>query len=82
MQQVSFDEGLVVSNERGGDRVALDDALLALAAVDARKNQIVEMRFFGGLRVEEAAEALGVSPETVMRYWKLAKACLLRELKT
>ena len=79
-QKVSFDEGLVVSNERGTDLVALDDALSALAAVDARKSQVIEMRFFGGLSVEETAEALHVSPETVMRDWKLAKAWLLREL--
>jgi RNA polymerase sigma factor (TIGR02999 family) len=80
-QRVSFDEGLVVSDERGSDLVALDDALLALAAVDSRKSQVVEMRFFGGLSVEETAEALHVSPETVMRDWKLAKAWLLRDLK-
>ena len=80
VQKVSFDEGLVVSNERGTDLVALDDALSALAAVDMRKSQVIEMRFFGGLSVEETAEALHVSPETVMRDWKLAKAWLLREL--
>jgi RNA polymerase sigma factor (TIGR02999 family) len=82
VEKVSFDEGLVVSNERGSDLVALDDALNALAEVDARKSQVVEMRFFGGLSVEETAEALHVSPETVMRDWKLAKAWLLRELKS
>jgi RNA polymerase sigma factor (TIGR02999 family) len=80
-QKVSFDEGLVISDERGGDLVALDDALTALAAVDPRKSQVVEMRFFAGLSVEETAESLHVSPETVMRDWKLAKAWLLRELK-
>jgi RNA polymerase sigma factor (TIGR02999 family) len=82
VEKVTFDEALVVSNERGGDLVALDDALIALAEVDARKSQVVEMRFFGGLSVEETAEALHVSPETVMRDWKLAKAWLLRELKS
>ena len=82
VQKVSFDEGLVVSNERGTDLVALDDALTALAGVDVRKSQVIEMRFFGGLSVEETAEALHVSPETVMRDWKLAKAWLLRELKS
>jgi RNA polymerase sigma factor (TIGR02999 family) len=82
VQKVSFDEGLVVSNERGTDLVALDDALSALAGVDMRKSQVIEMRFFGGLTVEETAEALHVSPETVMRDWKLAKAWLLRELKS
>jgi RNA polymerase sigma factor (TIGR02999 family) len=80
-QKVSFDEGLVVSSEPGQDLAALDDALTALAAFDARKAQVVEMRFFGGLSVEETAEALKVSVDTVMRDWKLAKAWLLRELK-
>jgi len=80
-QKVTFDEALAVSNERGGDLVAVDDALVALAAVDPRKSQVVEMRFFGGLSVEETAEALHVSGDTVMRDWKLAKVWLLRELK-
>jgi RNA polymerase sigma factor (TIGR02999 family) len=79
-QQVSLDEALVVGKERGADLVALDDALQALAAIDPRKSQVVEMRFFGGLSVEETAEALHVSPETVMRDWKLAKVWLSREL--
>ena len=78
-QQVSLDEGLLVSDP-GRDLVALDDALRLLADVDPRKSQVVEMRYFGGLTVEETAEALKVSPETVMRDWKLAKAWLLREL--
>jgi RNA polymerase sigma factor (TIGR02999 family) len=80
-QKVSFDEALVVTTEPGQDLVTLDDALNALAAFDARKAQVVEMRFFGGLSVEETAEALKVSVDTVMRDWKLAKAWLLRELK-
>jgi len=80
-QKVSFDEALVVATEPGQDLVALDDALNALAAFDARKAQVVEMRFFGGLSVEETAEALNVSVDTVMRDWKLAKAWLLRELR-
>jgi RNA polymerase sigma factor (TIGR02999 family) len=79
-QKVSLDEALIVSAEPGADLVALDDALDALAAFDARKAQVVEMRFFGGLSVEETAEALKVSVDTVMRDWKLAKAWLLREL--
>jgi RNA polymerase sigma factor (TIGR02999 family) len=79
-QKVSLDEALVISDERGNDLVALDDALTALGAVDERKSRVVEMRFFGGLSVEETAEALQVSPETVMRDWKFAKAWLLREL--
>ena len=80
-QKVSFDEALVVTNEPGADLVALDDALSALAQFDARKSQVVEMRFFGGLSVEETAEALSVSSDTVMRDWRLAKVWLLRELK-
>ena len=60
--------------------MALDDALEALAKVDERKSRVIEMRFFGGLSVKETAEALHVSPETVMRDWKLAKAWLLRQL--
>jgi RNA polymerase sigma factor (TIGR02999 family) len=79
-QKVSLDEALIVSAEPGADLVALDDALDALAVFDARKAQVVEMRFFGGLSVEETAEALNVSVDTVMRDWKLAKAWLLREL--
>lgn len=78
-QRVSLDEGLLVSDP-GPDLIALDDALQSLAAFDARKSQVVEMRYFGGLSVEETAEALKVSPETVMRDWKFAKAWLLREL--
>ena len=80
-QRVSLDEALVVSKEPSQDLVALDDALHALAEVDARKEQVVEMRFFGGLSVEETAEALQVSTGTVMRDWRLAKVWLLRELQ-
>ncbi len=80
-QKVSLDEGLLIV-EPGRDLVALDDALEALARVDERKSKVVEMRFFGGLSVEETAEALGVSVDTVMRDWKLARVWLLRELKT
>jgi RNA polymerase sigma factor (TIGR02999 family) len=77
---VSLDEALTVTQERGADLVALDDALQALERVDARKSQVVELRFFGGLSVEETAEALHVSPETVMRDWQVAKVWLAREL--
>ena len=79
-QPVSLDVALVVAHEASADLVAVDDALNRLAKVDERKSQVVEMRFFGGLSVEETAEVLKVSPETVMRDWKLAKAWLLREL--
>ena len=77
----SLEEALVVSNEPAEDLVALDDALTTLAAVDPRKSQVVEMRFFGGLSVEESAAVLKVSVDTVMRDWKLAKAWLQRELR-
>ena len=80
VQRVSLEESMVVYGERGADLVALDDALLALAAIDARRSRVVELRFFGGLSVEEAAEVLKVSPETVMHDWKLSKAWLLREM--
>ena len=79
-EHVSLDEALVVSNEPSHDLVALDDALNALAAFDARKSQVVEMRFFAGLTVDETAEVLHVSADTVMRDWRLAKVWLLREL--
>jgi len=77
---VTFDEALAVV-ERGPDLEALDDALETLARHDERKARVVEMRFFGGLNNEETAEALGVSSDTVMRDWKMAKLWLLRELK-
>ena len=70
----------MVSARPQPDVLALDGALNALAKVDSRKSQVVELRFFGGLSVEETAEVLKVSPDTVVRDWKLAKAWLLREL--
>ena len=78
--RVTFDEMGLPAAEAGHDLVALDDALEALAKVDERKSRVIEMRFFGGLSVEETAAALKVSVDTVMRDWKLAKAWLLREL--
>jgi RNA polymerase sigma factor (sigma-70 family) len=78
---VTFTEALVVTNEPREDFVALDDALKALAAFDERKSRVVELRFFGGLSVEETATVLKVSPETVMRDWRLAKAWLQREMR-
>jgi len=78
--RVTFDEALVASAEPAADLLALDEALQVLARVDARKSQVVELRYFGGLSVDETAEALHVSPETVMRDWRLAKAWLLREI--
>ncbi len=81
VRRVSLDEAAEVSGERRVDLVALDDALAALAVVDQRKGHVVEMRFFGGLSVEETAAALHVSVETVTRDWRLAKAWLRRELR-
>jgi RNA polymerase sigma-70 factor, ECF subfamily len=69
-----------VSAVIGSELLAVDEALKQLAKLDQRKSEVVELRFFGGLTVEETAAALKVSPETVMRDWKLAKAWLLREL--
>jgi|SRR5688572_11604446 len=77
---VTLIDDVVLSPEPGRDLVALDDALAALAKVDERKSRVIEMRFFGGLSVKETAEALNVSPETVMRDWKMAKAWLRRQL--
>jgi RNA polymerase sigma factor (TIGR02999 family) len=82
VQQVSLDEGLVVSDERTTEIVDVHDALERLAQFDARKGQIVELRFFGGLSIDETAEVMGVSPGTVMRDWTLAKAWLRREMST
>jgi len=80
VEKMSLDEGMIVAKSRSTDLVALDDALTALATIDQRKSQIVELRYFGGLSVEETAEVLKVSPETVKRDWRLAKTWLLREL--
>jgi RNA polymerase sigma factor (TIGR02999 family) len=77
---VSLEEVAVVGDDRTADLAALDDALNALARFDSRKVQIIEMRFFGGLSVEEAAEVLKVSPATVRRDWSIAKLWLYREL--
>jgi RNA polymerase sigma factor (TIGR02999 family) len=77
---VSLDEAVVVSEDPGADFVALDDALNALARVDPRKVRVVEMRFFGGLSVEETAMVLKVSPVTVRRDWSSAKIWLYRAL--
>jgi len=77
---ISLDEAPSVCKEPDPNLLALDDALKALAAVDERESKIVELRFFGGLSIEETAEVLKVSVETVMRDWRLAKSWLLREL--
>jgi RNA polymerase sigma factor (TIGR02999 family) len=77
---VELEEALLVPADSPEQLVALDDALEALSAVAGRKSQVVELRYFGGLSVEETAEVLKISPETVMRDWKFAKTWLLREL--
>ena len=78
--RVTFDEALAVTSEPGQELVALDDALEALAKFDERKSRVIEMRFFGGLTVEQTAEVLNVSPDTVMRDWRLGRAWLEREM--
>lgn len=80
VQHVSLDETAIVGGDRAAELVALDDAMNALARLDARKAQVVELRFFGGLSAEETAEVLKVSSVTVMRDWSTAKAWLYREL--
>jgi len=78
---VDFDEALMVTAQPDADLVAVDEALNHLARVDERKSKVVELRFFGGLAVRETAAVMKVSPDTVMRDWKLAKVWLLRELR-
>ena len=80
IRPVALDEAIVMAPERSPDLIALDSALERLAGVDERKSKIVELRFFGGLSVEETAEVLKVSPFTIARDWTLAKAWLQREL--
>ena len=79
--RITFDEELVVTSERAPDFIALDEALDSLAKFDERKSRVVELRFFGGLSVEETASVLHVSPDTVMRDWRLAKAWLQAEMR-
>ncbi len=79
-RQVEFDDAAVAAIGRDADLVAVDDALATLAEIDAREAQVVELRFFGGLSVEECAEVLGVSRNTVLRDWNHARAWLLHEL--
>ena len=77
---VSLDEAATLSVERASDLIAVNDALTRLSELDARKGRVVELRFFGGLSVEETAEVLQISPNTVLRDWRTAKAWLHREL--
>ena len=80
-QRITLDEGLVAGGDRSIDLVALDEALQRLAAIDPEQARLVELRFFGGLTVEETAEAMDISPATVKRHWTVAKAWLTRELE-
>ena len=78
--RVSLDEAAMVSQDRAAELIALDEALQNLTAIDPRRSQVVELRFFGGLSVEETAEVMKVSSDTIMRDWKMARVWLLREL--
>lgn len=80
LQRVSLEEAFVVTTEKDADLVALDEALTELSTFDDRKARIVELKFFGGLNVEEISEVIGVSPVTVMREWQKAKAWLYLQL--
>jgi RNA polymerase sigma-70 factor, ECF subfamily len=77
---ISLDKAAIVSQARATELLALDDALERLATIDPRKSQVVELRFFGGLSVEEAAQVLNIAPNTVLRDWRMAKAWLRREI--
>ena len=79
-RKIALDEALAVSQQRAADVVALDDALKRLAEIDRQQSRIVEMKFFGGLTIEETAEVLGLSPATIKREWSTAKAWLYHEL--
>jgi RNA polymerase sigma factor (TIGR02999 family) len=80
-QKVSLDEAFVFSERQADEIVAVDDSLNVLARIDPRQARVVELRFFGGLSVEEAADVLGISPKTVKREWSVAKAWLYADLK-
>ena len=79
-QKLSLDEAIGLPEQRDLDIIALDDALKLLAELDAQQSKVIELRFFGGLSIEETAEALGISPATVKREWVTARAWLLRQL--
>jgi len=80
IRKVSLDEAAILSEERAEDLIAIDDALIELQAVDERKSKIVELRFFGGLNLDETAEVLGISSPTVQREWRKAKAWLYKRV--
>ena len=77
-----LDEALVISEEQISNLIAIDEALQELAKMDPRKGRVIELRFFGGLTIEETAEALSISPDTVMRDWRLARMWLMRQMET
>jgi RNA polymerase sigma factor (TIGR02999 family) len=77
---VNLDELPAAETERAAELCALDETLIKLAALDPRRAKVIELRFFGGLSVEETADVLNISPQTVMRDWKLARAWITREL--
>ena len=79
-RNITLDEAMVVSQQRAADVVALDETLKELAKIDPQQSRIVELRFFGGLTIEETAEVLGLSPATIKREWSTAKAWLYHEL--
>jgi RNA polymerase sigma factor (TIGR02999 family) len=79
-ERIALEETLTLAEQPGAEMVALDDALKRLAGIDERKSQVVELHYFGGLQVEETAEALNISPETVMREWRAAKTWLYLQL--
>lgn len=82
MEHIPLNVEELAGLEPAAGLISLDDALRVLESVDERKSRVVELRFFGGLSVQETADALQVSPETVMRDWKFAKSWLLREMST
>src|SRR3989442_8538840 len=79
-RKIGLDEAMIISQQRAAEVVALDDALKQLAEIDPQQSRIVELRFFGGLTIEETAEVLGLSPATIKREWSTAKAWLYHEL--
>jgi RNA polymerase sigma factor (TIGR02999 family) len=81
LEPIQLDQIADIASGRARDLIALDDALQVLAGIDPRKARVIELRFFGGLTAEETAEVLKVSPDTVLRDWKLARAWLLTELR-
>lgn len=80
-EHVSLDDALMMTNEKSAELLALDEALEHLAEFDKLKSRIVELRYFGGLTIEETAEILGIAPPTVSLHWRLAKAWLGREIR-